>query len=277
MEKLKKGLVLLLAVFLVSGCVKRTVEMNIDKNGTVTVTGIAAVASDLASDDSLVLDQEDLEKLGYQVEEYKDEDMVGVKFTKTYKLEDISSDKASLVHLELLGEEGFDEQFKYQKVGDKTYKATFVFDTTGEYDESMAQYASQIEVKYSVTLPSEAKSHNADEVDGKTYTWNVTYGEKKDINYEFTLGGGSGSNSMLLWIGIAVAVVAIVVIVIVVMKKKGKGKPEAAMVQPYNNLANQNPQQPVTPIYPQNNPMNNGYPTNVPPTPSDNFGNNQNG
>ncbi len=247
MKKFGKTLFLLLVVAAMTGCVKQTIHMDINKNGDVTMTAINATQNGTTSDS----DKEELEKLGYKVEDYEEDDLTGIKFSKTYKLSEISSKESKQVDLTTVGTEEFDKQLSFQKKGN-TYKANFIFDTTlsDDYDESYASYASDMEISYSVTLPNKPKSHNADTVseDGKTLTWNVKYGEKKVINYEFKLG-----SDILKYVLIGGAIVVIAVVIVVVVKKNKKQNPTGmnnamAYATPMPAVPNQGmPQTPVMP------------------------------
>lgn len=239
MKKIGKIFVVLLTVLLMTGCVKESIHMNIKKNGDVELSLIMAFADSAASymGDMDELKEEYTEK-GYKVEDYVEDDMKGIKVTRTYKIDDVSSDKEVTVDLGEFLEEPNDKPVFFQKSG-KNYKANFTIDTRSEdLDSSSASmYSANIDISYSVTLPSKPKSHNATKVDGNTLTWDVKYGELTKVNYEFSLNG-----SNVLWIIIAIIGVAAVaiVIVVVVMGRKNKQNPmDGNMMQ----------QQPFDPVY----------------------------
>jgi hypothetical protein len=219
MKKYSRFVVLLIVAVLLAGCAKQTVDMTITDNGKMKVEIVSAMVSSMAeySDE----DKAELKKLGFKVEDYKDEakDLVGIKYSKTYKLSEISGDKAVLVELGSIGTPDFDEKQYFQETGKGKYKATFVFDTSLDgSEEDMSEYADSFEISYSVTLPRKAISNNADSVNGNVYTWTVKYGEKKEINYEFEVK----SNTLIYGIGAVVAIVIIGAVVVVLQKKKSK-------------------------------------------------------
>ena len=75
------------------------------------------------------------------------------------------------------------------------------------------------DLKYEIKLPKEAKSNNASKVsdDKKTYTWNLTYGKKNTVEFEFELGS---KKTIFIVIGAVVAVAVIACVLVVVLKKK---------------------------------------------------------
>ena len=149
--------------------------------------------------------------------------MVGVVYYKTFKLSDVSSEEPVKYHLE----EGLRDNFKNPKIFKveeglfgNTYTADLVLDTSvfldldegetvEEYEEEIEEYANYVDIYYKVTLPKKAVSHNADLVDGKTYTWNVEYGSSKDINYVF--------KTTSPWVYAIIIIVAIAIIAVAVL------------------------------------------------------------
>lgn len=220
MKRLSKLFVLLLTVLLITGCVKENVHMDIKKNGDVELSIVMAYA-DSISNYIKVTDEEKQSFIdaGYKVEDYVDESLKGIKVTKTYKIKDISSNQEIEVSLNDLLENPSKDITLFQKTGKGKYKANFTIDTkeSNANSSDLMKYASNIDISYSVTLPSNPKSHNATSIDGNTLTWKIKYGETKNINYEFTL-----NNNNILWIIIGVVGIAIIAVVVVaiVMKRK---------------------------------------------------------
>ena len=284
MKRFLKLFSIVLMVFVLTGCVKQNIHMDIT-NSEVKISVTDAMNSSLRDETAVAELKAQYEELGYTVEDYdgSKDGYVGVVYSKTYKLSDVSGDDAVEFHLETIGTEDFkdDQMFKLEKgIFGNTYRATFIFDTTaasieGFDEDDISENASSFDISYTVTLPSKAKSHNADSVDGNTYTWNVEYGEKAEINYVFS----TMSLVTMIIIGVvAIVVVGIIVLVIVKMVKKHKnnlppteGIPTAVPVQPgmpVNNSANYimpnapvveqptpvvmpNPEVPVTPVVEQ--------------------------
>ena len=170
-----------------------------------------------------------LEKKGYKVEdyEYTDKDgnkFVGIKLKKTFdSIDDITKDKEKTIDFNEIfkDEENFDDSQFFSKSGN-TYKANFVFDFTDDgkdVSEQYKDYAKMFDLKYEIKLPKEAKSNNASKVsdDKKTYTWNLTYGKKNTVEFEFELGS---KKTIFIVIGAVVAVAVIACVLVVVLKKK---------------------------------------------------------
>lgn len=225
MKRAFKTLSVVLIMLVLVGCAKQNIHMDIT-NSKVTIAVTDAMNSSLRTEEDVAKMMEEYKTLGYDVKEYSGEEdgMVGIVYSKTYKLSEVSSEEAVEFHLETIGTENFKEPkiFKEEKgfLGN-TYRATLIFDTASAsldgYDpEEIEENASSIDISYTVTLPSKAKSHNADLVDGKTYTWKVEYGEKAEINYVFK----TTSPIVFLTIGLVAAVIIIVVVYFVVKRAK---------------------------------------------------------
>ena len=160
-------------------------------------------------DMSMEVDKDDYKELleyGYKVEEYeeKKDDMVysGIKITKTFdSIDDITDEKntAEFDFVKFLSDEdGYkNDPVIFSKNGD-SFVAKIVFDYSSEdtssedmlNSEEYKEMLETMDLKYTITLPQEAKSHNATKVskDGKTLTWEFEYGKKNEVNFEFTLG-----------------------------------------------------------------------------------------
>lgn len=141
-------------------------------------------------------------------------------------------------------EEGVEIEGDYEVVPDEETDS-FGNDTTTQddslndfSDEEISQLMSMFDLKFSVTLPSEAISNNATEVseDKKTLTWDLT--ETEDIEFSFK-ATNSIMNYILIGGGIALAIIIIVIIIAVSKKNKKKRQQfEAAFM---NNPTQQNP------------------------------------
>lgn len=257
MKKYLKLILPLLMVFALTGCLKYNVNMEVKDDKSVTLEMIYAMNTSYAdgfnsveedADEDLEViateDEEDddissqgvdkkeyewLEKKGYKVEdyEYTDKDgnkFVGIKLKKTFdSIDDITKDKEVTVDFNKIfkDEDSFDDSQFFSKSGN-TYKANFVFDFTDDgkdVSEQYKDYQSMFDLKYEIKLPKEAKSNNASKVsdDKKTYTWNLTYGKKNTVEFEFELGS---KKTIFIVIGAVVAVAVIACVLVVVLKKK---------------------------------------------------------
>ena len=215
MKRLSKIITMLLVVFLVTGFVRRKINMNISRNGEIELTAIIAYA-DSANMTVSESDKAKYKSNGFKVEDYNQDEYKGVKISKKFKISEVSSDSEVKFSLKDLEETA--KPIMFQKIGNKKYKANFVLDTR----TSDGQSGSGVDISYTVTLPNKPISHNANSVDGNTLTWTADLGEEKAINYEFSLGGISTS---LIIIGIIVVAAVAIVIVVIVMGKKNKQNP----------------------------------------------------
>lgn len=246
MKRIIKTFSIVLMLLVLVGCAEQKVHMNVT-NSEVTVEVTDIVNSSIREESQVPELKTKYESLGYTVKEYDgtEDGMVGVICSKKFKLSDVASEDTVEFHLETIASEELKEPkfFKAEKgLFGTTYRATMVYDTKsatvdGFTTEELEENASSIEISYTVTLPSKAKSHNADSVQDNTYTWNVTYGETKEINYVFK------TTSPLLYVAIAVAVIAVVAIVVIfIMKNKKKNiqQPMQPATQPLNNIQQPN-------------------------------------
>lgn len=250
MKKFSKIVSLLLAVLILTGCVRQKVSMKINKNGDIDVSIIDAYSSSAGQSVS-DSQKEQYKKNGFKVSDYEADDYKGVKLSKKLKISEVSSDSPVTLSLNDLKEQANPKMF--QKTGKNQYKASMVLDAS-EYSGSGA------DISYTVTLPSKPISHNADKVDGNTLTWTIDLGQKKDINYEFSVSGGNSVLWIILGI-VGVAAVAIVVVVVLNNKNKSNGlnvaQPtmpnpgEMPSIQPtVNPVENVNTMAPEAPVMP---------------------------
>ena len=229
MKKYFKLFSVLLVVFLLTGCAKYNVKMNIGKDGKVSLDIISAMESSYKSYGDLEGEKKALEAKGLASKEYKDDTYEGYEYTKTYKsIDKISSKDSVTVVLDDLKDEKKEEPkawFQVKKgLFSNKYIAKFTFGSSAE-GETMSGSTTSMDLKYEVTLPSKAGKNNATEKskDGKTLTWKLEYGKVNEINYEFTKVNTIG------YVIIVVVVLAVVCAVVMVVKNS-KGKKGAAPV-----------------------------------------------
>lgn len=237
--KLKVALILV-TVLLLSGCMKYNINMSIDENKDVTISAIVAMDKSMTQglESGESTDDEDVKALkekGYTYEKYSTDEWDGAKLTKKVgNLDEISTTDPITVELDKLFDEktkDFKYYFQKKESGSKTtYIGNFKIDasegsdsTSSETDEMTKSLMSSMDLKYVVTLPVKSDSNNATKVskDGKTLTWDLTYGKVSDIKYEFSLNeSGNKKQTILIVAGAAVAVVAVAVTVVVINSKK---------------------------------------------------------
>lgn len=245
MKKFRGMLLAFACAFLLSGCVKESITLDIKSNGKVNVDAVVAIdkqyESSLGQLDSYV-DQG--KENGYKVEKYEDDQYIGNTYKKSFKLDDVTTKDDVTYEIANILTDDLTTTKMVKKDGNK-YKISFTFET----DSSMTGAVYEFKVK----LPNKAISHNADSVKGNTYTWNISE-NPKTIEMEFELKGGN----TILFVIIGLVVVAGVVCFVVLKKKKGTPNTPvvANEVAPVNTMVQPTP---VTPVAADN--------TMVQPTP----------
>lgn len=111
MKKSLKLLSIMLVVFLMTGCVKSHVNMEINKDKSMNLSLIAAIDSSFleqSGEDNLLENEEikEFEEKGFKTEKYSDDSMTGYKFTKSFaNIDDLSSEKETTLDLNALADE----------------------------------------------------------------------------------------------------------------------------------------------------------------------------
>ena len=111
MKKSLKLLSIMLVVFLMTGCVKSHVNMEINKDKSMNLSLIAAIDSNFleqSGEDDLLENEEikEFEEKGFKTEKYSDDSMTGYKFTKSFaNIDDLSSEKETTLDLNALADE----------------------------------------------------------------------------------------------------------------------------------------------------------------------------
>lgn len=111
MKKSLKLLSIMLVVFLMTGCVKSHVNMEINKDKSMNLSLIAAIDSSFleqSGEDNLLENEEikEFEEKGFKTEKYSDDSMTGYKFTKNFaNIDDLSSEKETTLDLNALADE----------------------------------------------------------------------------------------------------------------------------------------------------------------------------
>lgn len=208
-----------------------------------------------AGEDVDVEDYKYLEEKGFKVEEFTEEKdgntISGVKIIKTYSnIDDITKDKEVVVDFSKMfdaeNKASFDDSQFFYKNGNK-YVAHFVFDFSSNDGEDYSSYSSMFDMKYTIKLPQKSISNNATSVseDGKELTWNLKYGEKNDVEFEFSF-----ANNLVFYIIGGIALVLIIVLVVIFVLKKKKKNPN---VNNFGTPVVNNASQPVNSV---NQPVN---------------------
>ena len=192
MKKIRKYFMLLLIIFL-TGCSSYDMSMKIGKDKTMdySVTVLSnSPNSEFAN--SVAKYKEKLEKYGYSVDEYNQENKYGMIITKHYDdIDDISLGKRDEeFNLLYFYDNEYDENIEKQmfnvdkKLDTNRYAANFYVDLSNlNIDLNNAT------VTFNLSLPEGNFSNNANNVsdDGKTLTWNITSSGKTEIDFVFEL------------------------------------------------------------------------------------------
>ena len=231
---------LTLAAFCFTGCVRFRTSMNIKSNGKADLTVIYGYYNELIDSD-VESEMEDLadafEDDGWTVDDYKKGDYEGYTFTmtnvKVNDFEDVFNADCFTEDLEL-------GDFELSKKG-STYTINWDTNVVGDLNEEgitsedLKTYGGFMEVE--ITLPSPATDDNATEVskDGKTYTWDLLDGDEVELT--FTLINVGLIIAICAIVFVVFAAAAVVVILLIVKKKKPAkdSAPEAPAAAPVSS------------------------------------------
>jgi hypothetical protein len=204
--------------FLLTGCLKLTMDLDVAADDTVSGTAVFAFDDDILElaggtfDDALggeSIVPSDVE--GVSVEPYAEDGFTG---------QEITFDAVPLAEFNQEGAGG--DSLSIVREGD-----TFVVD--GALDLAMEdvptegvpfdpqQMFEDAEIRIALTFPGEVSSTNG-EVDGTTVTWTPTVGERTELNAVASAVGGGGSN--LLWIVLAVVAVGAIAAAVIVSNRR---------------------------------------------------------
>lgn len=128
-----KLLVVVMAMVLLTGCVKYDMTMDITKDD-VKVGLIYAMQSSYVDDGDFDDMKEEAKKNGYTVEDYKDDDYIGIKMTKSLgDLKSVSKGNGDEISItELFEEDSKLDTSKLFKLENGVYTANFIFDASSE-------------------------------------------------------------------------------------------------------------------------------------------------
>ena len=104
MKRSFKVLCLMLVAFMMSGCMKFNMNMDINSDKSMNLELIVAFANEMmGSSNETNMDNSEIQKLkdnGFNVEEYSDDTMTGYTiFTKINNIDDVSTEKDTMFNL----------------------------------------------------------------------------------------------------------------------------------------------------------------------------------
>ena len=249
LKKIRNLCIILLCCFIVTGCVKYEMRMEINDDKSMDFTYIELIESTLESedeeyddeeyDDMLDLEDEEedaevrerMEKRGYTVEEYidsKEPEYTGIKISKHFDNIDNISKEGDIIEINLtnLTEEDFDDSlfFTYQKgIVYNVYKGNFQI--LNEDDVLDEEYASLVKIKFSIKLPKGAfvESNATSVSDDKTeLVWDLKSTEVNKIYFSFKLA--EKSNLYMAYASVGIIALLIIVAISSALKRDKKKK-----------------------------------------------------
>ncbi|MEK3909931.1 DUF3153 domain-containing protein [Paenibacillus sp. FSL H7-0331] len=222
-------------IILLSSCVKGDFHVTVNRDQSAELDYKLALSSQLIGlmsmnsankTDMLGELKKNFETDGYQVSQYKDGDYQGVQAKKHVK--DVKEIKNVGVNQGSINAEN--------KI-DMTVDKGFIFNThhlIGNFDLSSMKadakdtmglqkmMISQIDLKFTLTLPDKAEQQNASRVldDGKTYQWDLLAGANNEVNLDI-----KAPNTVNVSILVAVVVILIAAIIFLLLRRKKRAQP----------------------------------------------------
>lgn len=193
---------LIFSLFLIAGCMKASVILKIERNGSGEIGFRLAMNEGIYNmtkeqSDPFEEWRKDLKREGYKVKDYRKEGFVGIEAVK--KTNDVVKEfdkfrKAGEKNLfrDLRLEKDSNLLFaKYSLKGDVDLTSLSLGDL-GDSEEAkkLEELAlSQVKINLVVKLPQKPRSHNATSVskDGKELTWDFTPGKKSEVKMNVTI------------------------------------------------------------------------------------------
>ena len=286
MKKSFKVLCLMLVAFMMSGCMKFNMNMDINSDKSMNLELIVAFANEMmGSSNETNMDNSEIQKLkdnGFNVEEYSDDTMTGYKIsTKINNIDDVSTEKDTMFNLNDIfnGEKlsdiftvkkGFFKNTYTVKIGEEEstdmtneleddLNSTYSNDSLLATDDAdLSMLLNSMDINFTINLPYKAISSNATntENDGKTLVWQPTSASNSSSNIEFSFELYNMTNIYLM---VGIVILIIVIIIILIVKHCKKTKSNKSSLNSHKNestLNNETIETHVTPITEPSNPTN---------------------
>lgn len=233
MKRIKGFLVILITIFLLSGCVKNSITTKVNSDKSMNLEIEVLTKEEYKDKLSSIVTSMNLENRGFKLSTVSNDSYSGYKITRTFKsIDDLSNGSKDTVDISYILEEQFDFSrlfvrkssfFKDTYTANLTYsaeklKSIYVFNGSGSDEE-----LEELELKYVLVIPTKAGNNDADEIstDKKYLTWKLSTDKEEKINYTFDI-----INIMHIALvgGGALLLLIVIIIVIVVIKKKNASK-----------------------------------------------------
>jgi len=193
MEKYRKHvllIIILLLILFLTGCMKLHYNVTVNNDMTTNEELILGIDESIVFM-SMVYDEEELlDELknvfideGYEVDEYYEIGIIGVKANRTSLSVDDSLNLEGVFNL--TGDKNFEVE---GGLFSRTYHVKTNFDMTDLTKAEQAMFAiRESDMKFTLTTPFEPIEHNADKVseDGKTLKWIFYPGQKNNVQVSF--------------------------------------------------------------------------------------------
>ncbi|ARI75702.1 EGFR-like transmembrane domain-containing protein [Halobacillus mangrovi] len=224
-------LLAILALTLLTACVKGNYELKINKDGSgesVVTIGFEEEAYERLGERGHSMVESATEELftqGYNVESYNEEGYIGFQATKSFEdvreaenlqatggMTEMGVGAALSDNIDMTVEEGvFTDMYKIEAVVD--------LENSGLLGGMQQLVSNQLDLTFTLDLPVSPKAHNADAVDGNELTWNIkTAGT---TNMMVQVGVPNVRNIVIA--GVAGLVIAAVV-VFLILRKRNKNR-----------------------------------------------------
>lgn len=201
-------IILLLAIVLLSGCIRLHTNITVNKDGSGQVEYIFAVNPAIlekSEEETFAELKIEAQKRGFQIEEYHTADYVGIKIAKDF--EDINNLKENAGVMNALYQDDQNEVLAGERMKgffspeikvDKswfytTIKLNGVIDLSNEEQGLSSEEAMQQQLAYkmldlalTINLPVRPVEFNADKLtnNGRTLTWQLIAGQKNEIIFK---------------------------------------------------------------------------------------------
>lgn len=260
MKSVKKILLILIGVLLLSGCTfKNTNNMSIDKEGkfdysfTVTLDKDTLTTIIQSENENAEITDEAMLKYmdninypfleGLEKTTVSDDEYIGYKYSYNVDhIDNISDEKTNQVNLNFYSQTQKLKDLKLFKKIDNKYQANFIFNLNNEEiltksdditpsDDIATTTDDKIDLnkinfitEFSVTLPYKALTHNAESMtnEGKTLNWSIDVNKNETVKFTFSLLHIELIKQIALIIGSVIILLALMLVIARKKKKKTK-------------------------------------------------------
>lgn len=260
MKNVKKILLILVGVLLLSGCTfKNTNDMFIDKEGkfdysfTVTLDKDTLTTIIQTENENAEINDEAMlkymEQINYPFMEglekttVSDDEYIGYKYSYNVDhIDNISDEKTNQVNLNFYSQTQKLKDLKLFKKNKNKYSANFTFNLKNETPSTTSDEATASDdvstitddkfdlnkinfiTEFSVTLPYKALTHNAESMtnEGKTLNWSIDVNKNESVKFTFSLLHIELIKQIALIIGSVIILLALMLIIARKKKKKTK-------------------------------------------------------